>query len=117
MVYAMSRVEPRRADPHTDTQVWRDGRLHVCREMCSTCVFRPGNLMSLDPGALRSIIEGNLANGAALTCHQTLPYAPGGGKGLICRGFFDRYKTKVAALGLGEALDVIEEGDPPCQET
>lgn len=43
-------------------------------EKCSTCVFRPGNLMHLRPGRLKALIETNLAADAALICHMTLRY-------------------------------------------
>lgn len=85
--------------------VYRKGRLHVMAEKCETCVFRPGNLMELQPGRLKELIEKNLQADAALTCHDTL----GTRKNAICRGFFDRYKHDVAGLRLGIALDVITE--------
>lgn len=71
--------------------------------------------MNLAPGALRSIIDGNLENEAALTCHQTLPYSgtEAAGKGAICRGFYDRHKDDVPALGLAAAMGVLAEVDPP----
>lgn len=31
--------------PSARHNAYRDGRVHVCRQMCATCVFRPGNLM------------------------------------------------------------------------
>lgn len=73
--------------------------------------------MNLGAGALRSIIDGNLENEAALTCHQTLPYSGthAAGKGAICRGFFDRHKDDVSALGLAEMLGVLTQVDPPSE--
>jgi hypothetical protein len=68
---------------------YRDGTVHVLAERCSTCVFRPGNLMSLAPGRLRDLLDSNLAADSALQCHQTLPEYPNARPPAVCRGFFD----------------------------
>jgi hypothetical protein len=74
---------------------YRDGQLHVLAEQCSTCVFRPGNLMNLGPGALQRIVDANLRDNSALTCHQTLPYGPKPqDEGAVCRGYWDAYKDR-----------------------
>lgn len=85
---------------------FRDGYVHVCREMCSTCVFRPGNLMHLRPGRLRGMIDEATANDGAIICHCTLD-----GDRAVCRGFFDRHQT--TPLQLAERLGVMREIDPP----
>ena len=68
-------------------------------EMCSSCVFRPGNLMKLEPGRLQELAKKNLDAGCALICHKTLSYGehPEIGEA-VCRGFYDAY---------GEECDVI----------
>lgn len=71
--------------------------------MCSTCVFRPGNLMLLPAGRLAEIIRDNVANDSALPCHSTL-YGQAEQEA-VCRGFFDRHKT--TPLQLAERLDLI----------
>jgi hypothetical protein len=86
--------------------VFRDGHVHVCAQMCSTCVFRPGNVMSLEAGKLREMVDGAITNETAIICHQTIPEA-GGEEQAVCRGFFDRYRT--AALMLAVELAVIRE--------
>lgn len=85
---------------------FRDERVHVLREQCSTCIFRPGNLMHLNPGRLRDLVEANHEREAALTCHKTLA-----GEEAICKGFFD--KTPTWPLRLAESMGVIEWVDPP----
>lgn len=89
---------------------YRDGKVHVLAERCSTCVFRPGNLMTLSDGRLRDLIDQNLKADAALTCHKTLPYAEGDVLPAVCRGFFDAYET--TPLRLAKAFRIIEED--PC---
>jgi hypothetical protein len=92
---------------------YRDGHVHVLAEQCSTCVFRPGNPMHLQPGRLAELVDHNRREGAALVCHKTLPYGdhPEVGQA-ICRGYFDAYKTDTV-LALAEALHIIREVPTP----
>lgn len=80
---------------------YRDGRVHVMRTMCKTCVFRPGNLMSLRPGRLADLIRENEIAESALTCHSTLDTKTNA----VCRGFFDRHPTQ--PLQVAERLGFI----------
>jgi hypothetical protein len=81
--------------------VYRDGRVHVCREMCPTCIFRPGNLMHLSSGRLREIKDQAIADDTSIICHETY-----GGPRSVCRGFYDRHQT--TPLQVAERLDRIE---------
>lgn len=69
---------------------YRDGKVHVCREMCATCIFRPGNLMELRSGRVREMVDEALASESSIRCHQTLDE----GCGAVCRGFYDRHTTQ-----------------------
>lgn len=82
---------------------YREGRIHVCAEMCETCVFRPGNLMRLTPGRLRGMIDESRAAESAIICHKTLEPEVGDA---VCRGFFDRYPTQ--PLQVAERLRLLE---------
>ncbi|MFE7461605.1 hypothetical protein ACWFMI_23870 [Nocardiopsis terrae] len=88
------------------------GRVRVLSEQCTTCVFRPGNLMRLEPGRLAQIIDHNRRVGAGLTCHQTLPYAPGTTDPAWCRGFYDAYPD-TTAIRFAQLLIGITEVPPP----
>lgn len=96
------------------SEVYRDGKVHVMSERCSTCVFRPGNKMHLPPGRFKQLVEVNRENDTAFACHQTLDYGgydvPGAA---VCRGYFDAYKDEITPLMMARALDVIEEQEPP----
>lgn len=81
--------------------VFRDGKVHVCAQMCETCVFRPGNLMHLKPGRLNEMITEAGQNESTIVCHSTLE-----GPNAACRGFFDRHKTQT--LQIAERLGLIE---------
>lgn len=80
--------------------VFRDGRVHVRAELCSTCVFRPGNLMELRAGRVRQMVDEAKEHDSGIVCHQTLD-----GDNATCRGFFDRYPT--TPLQIAERLDLI----------
>ena len=85
--------------------VYRDGRVHVQADLCSTCVFRPGNLMSLKAGRVRDMVDEAREGDSAIVCHQTLE-----GDNSVCRGFFDRWATP--PLQLAERLDMITWTEP-----
>lgn len=83
---------------------YRNGHVHVLAEQCETCVFRPGNLMSLSRERMRELIDDNVEADTALTCHSTL-YRDDDVEPAVCRGFYDRYPT--VPLRLAIALDVV----------
>lgn len=87
---------------------FRDDRVHVLAERCSTCVFRPGNQMKLEPGRVKDLLEDNLAADSALQCHKTLPYAAEGWEPAVCRGFFDHPRSNESlALRMARVMNVI----------
>ena len=79
------------------------GGLRVCREMCETCIFRPGNLMELNPGRVRGMVDESLQNDSFIPCHKTLD-----GERAVCRGFYDRHATNSMGCRLGAIIGVIE---------
>lgn len=81
--------------------VYRDGKVHVCARMCRTCIFHPGNRMSLNPGRVEQMVADAVQDDSAIVCHSTLD-----GPNSVCRGFFERHKT--APLQVAERLQVIE---------
>lgn len=85
---------------------YRDGRIHVMADKCSTCVFRPGNLMRLAPGRLADLIETNLAADTAFACHQTI-YQEAVDE-VICHGYHDSYGDCVTALRMARAMGLIQ---------
>jgi len=81
---------------------YRDGKVHLMSEKCPTCVFRPGNLMHLEPGRVAEMVKEAKAEESAIICHSTLD-----GDNAVCRGFFDRHST--ATLQLAERFGVLKE--------
>ena len=90
---------------------YRDGRLHVMADRCSSCVFRPGNPMRLEEGRLADLVEANVARGAALICHQTTYEQDERGEA-VCRGFADAYADDVPALRFAEEWGLVTEQEP-----
>ena len=94
---------------------YRDGKVHVLSDKCSTCVFRPGNLMSLQSGRFKDLVESNRKNDTALSCHKTLyrdDVRPA-----VCRGYYDTFKDRITPLLLAQAYQIIEEDPVPGDHT
>lgn len=92
---------------------YRDGRIHVLTDRCSTCIFRRGAFY-LPPGRLKEIVDTNLESGGAITCHETLTdYGPKLAPPAVCRGFYDAHKDSVPALRLAQLMGLIEEDPTP----
>lgn len=87
----------------SEHNAYRDGKIHICGQLCATCVFRPGNLMHLQPGRLAAIVADANANESAIICHSTL-YRDGFDNA-VCRGFYDRYPTQ--PLQIAQRLRLI----------
>ena len=86
--------------------VYHDGRVYVCREMCPTCIFRPGNPMHLHSGRVRGMIDEARGHESTIVCHATL----GAAQNAACRGFFDRYPTQ--PLQIADRLGLVTFIDP-----
>lgn len=98
-------LEDEEREPH---RIFRDGKVHVCEQMCETCIFRPGNLMQLRAGRVRQMVDEAKANDSAIVCHATLD-----GDHAVCRGYYDRHRNDVFPLRLAQMLDNIVEIMPP----
>lgn len=93
---------------------YSEGRVHVLAEKCSTCIFRPGNLMTLKAGRVKDMVDGALSEeGGSITCHKTLPGMPGEEQQAICRGFYDAHADRADLLILAQRLGIIEEVPAP----
>jgi hypothetical protein len=86
--------------------VYRDGKIYVCAEMCETCIFRPGNRMKLRPGRLKGMISDAVVDEGCIPCHDRLLTNGYLGGDAVCRGFYDRYRTQ--PLQIAYRLGLIE---------
>lgn len=94
--------------------VYRDGKVHVLSEKCSTCIFRGGNLMHLNGGRVKGMVEEATEAESVIVCHQTLSAYGKTENNAACRGYVDSYGDRVMTLRLAEAMGIIEEVEPPC---
>lgn len=86
---------------------YHSGLVHVMRELCETCVFRPGNLMQLDRGRVADMVKQAKTNESAIICHMTI-YGQSEQEA-VCRGYFDRYGDEVVTLRLAKIVGIIKE--------
>lgn len=88
--------------------VYANGRVHVLEDRCSTCIFRPGNLMHLDSGRLRELVQSTVdgGDGSTIVCHQTLD----ADQNAVCRGWLESAAGRADSLmRLARAAGVITE--------
>jgi uncharacterized protein (UPF0179 family) len=86
------------------TKTYVNGRVHIRKSMCDTCIFRPGNLMHLDEGRRDKMVEGAVRNESCIPCHSHL--YQGEAVEPVCRGFYDRHPTK--PIIIAEMIGVVE---------
>jgi hypothetical protein len=89
----------------TKTNVFNDGKVHVQERKCSTCIYRPGNLMHLAPGRKEGMEAKAIEDGGVIPCHQTIH--GNRTQESVCRGFFDVAKHE-GLLAVAERMDIIE---------
>lgn len=80
----------------------RDG-LRLCRSMCETCIFHPGNRMMLRDGRVKQMVKDSLAADSFIPCHKTLD-----GDRAVCRGFYDAYGDRSLGCRFSIIIGVIE---------
>ena len=68
---------------------------------CSTCIFRPANLMHLEPGRVKGMLDEVRATDTYVVCHQSL----GRKLGDICKGSNDAH--------CGQLVRMAERMTPP----
>jgi hypothetical protein len=90
------------------------GLSRLLSEPCGTCILSPGDPMHLGPERTAAFIRQVLAERSYVVCHNTLTYGDFPGYGpAICRGFFDAYRTRSAALLILQAGRRLTEVAPP----
>lgn len=95
--------------------IFNDGSIHVCESMCKTCIFRPGNLMRLEDGRVKDMVDHtNKEDGRTIVCHKTL-YTD---QNAVCRGWLDsQVGQRDAIMKLAHVMDRVKEIDPDAKET
>ncbi len=95
--------------------------MNVLAAQCPTCIFRPGNPMFLEEGALARMVAACRRHDVHIPCHErmtqpeTEPEA--GPDGLVpinmddpvCRGFYDAYPGVGQVLRISARLGMLKE--------
>lgn len=74
-------------------------------KMCKTCIFRPGNLMNLEPGRVKQMVRDATKAESCIPCHETI-HGQAEGEA-ICRGFYEKFPT--LPIKLAEAMNRLVE--------
>lgn len=86
--------------------------VRVLAERCKTCIFRPGNKMSLNKGRLADLLATCEHDEGHIPCHETL--WTDGADAAICRGFYETATAdRSLAIRYGRITRSIVEIDPP----
>lgn len=93
-------------DEDEQTPVYDKAGLHVMAEPCSTCIFKPGNLMRLDKGRVKDMTDSTDREDTNVVCHQTL----GQPVGALCHGSVERRPGQMVRIG--ERLNAIVKVQP-----
>lgn len=105
-----------RRDP-ADVLDLETGRVRVLRRQCPTCIFGREGRELFGSDRAEEVIGRNVAAGALLTCHSTLPYGPYPEFGpAVCAGFWGRHGLataagRIAKLYLG-IVRIMPPGEP-----
>ena len=84
------------------TNTYVNGKVHVRKTRCSTCVFGPNRPVS--QARVDQMIAEADAEQAAIACHKHL--YQGAEIEPVCRGYFDRGSS--VSLRLAVAMDIVE---------
>ena len=89
-----------------------DGHVRVLARRCSTCLFRRDHPFGADRAT--EVIEANVAAGALLTCHSTLPYGDHPDFGpAACAGFWAQHAMSTAAGRIARFILGVTRIAPP----
>jgi hypothetical protein len=103
----------RRRDP--SDVIGDDGHVRVLSRSCSTCLFRHNHPFGEERAT--EVIETNVARGALLTCHATLPYGPHPDFGpAVCAGFWAKHAMSTAAGRIARFMLGITRINPPGED-
>ena len=85
---------------------YRDGKVHVCRRLCDTCIFKPEFREIIGEERVSQMISESTEKQSAIICHSTLS-----GDNAVCRGFYEKHPT--APLAMAGKLGLLVEVEPP----
>lgn len=101
--------------------IYRDGKVHVLSEECSTCIFKP-HTRPVDGARVAGMVRDTKDEagardeaGASVVCHKTLYDLDGKNdqEHAVCRGWYDRLSDRDPIFRMARAMGVIKEQEPP----
>lgn len=75
------------------SNMYNNRRIHVCKVMCSTCIFRSNSV--IDRARVKEMIKSSDKNSGAIVCHHTLDQK----QKAVCRGYFECGQSFALKLG------------------
>lgn len=101
-------------DAEPEHNIFRDGKIHLLSEMCSTCIFNPKTRPVAGSRVAGMVRDTKDEDGATVVCHHTLmDTEEGNQENAICRGWYDRLGERDSMLQIASRLGVIQEVPPP----
>jgi hypothetical protein len=86
------------------TKTFVDGRVHVRKKKCATCIFGPNRLIGIDQERVDQMTRDADRAETCIPCHHHLysdeDIEP------VCRGYYDRASS--ASLRMATAMDIVE---------
>jgi len=82
------------------TNIYRNGKVHVMREMCETCIFRTDSC--IERSTVARMIKKATKHDSTIICHETLGLKDKS----ACYGFFKLHAT--SSLQIADRLGVIQ---------
>lgn len=91
--------------------VYRDGKVHVLRDECATCIFKPNHRPVPGSRVAEMVRDTKGEDGATVVCHSTI--FDDAVDNAICRGWYDRLGDRDNIIRLAKAMGVVEEDEVP----
>ena len=85
------------------SNIFVDGKVHVRKAKCKTCIFGPNRLMGIDQDRVDQMTRDADEADTCIPCHHHL-YSDQAIEP-VCSGYFDRHSS--ALLRLAEAMDIV----------
>lgn len=89
--------------------VYRDGRVHVLKSQCETCIFNPKGRFVSGRRVADMVEQTKDVESATVVCHSTLYNQDGkhDTEHAICRGWWDRFAHFDVTLRLAQVMEVV----------
>jgi len=91
------------------TNTFVDGKVHVRRTRCETCIFGPNRLAGIDQDRVDQMTRDADAAESCIPCHSHLHV--GADIEPVCKGYFDRKSS--GTLRLAVAMEIVEWHEVP----